>query len=70
MVDSGETLCGRNEFEPVSCGSEMHHAEEAIGQLVAAFEDGTVHLKVAEHSLDAIALFIWRLAFLDRNVAV
>ncbi|NIJ29397.1 hypothetical protein FHT00_001330 [Sphingomonas insulae] len=45
-----------DEFEPVSGGGEMGHAEEAAGELVVAGDDGAIDLEVAEHPLDAVAL--------------
>ena len=45
-------------FEPVSGCGEMDHAEEAVGQLVIAGGDSAVDLQVAEHPLDAVALFV------------
>lgn len=55
MVDR-RSLGGVDKFEPVSGGSEMHHTEEAIGQLVVARGDGAVDFEMAEHALDAVAL--------------
>lgn len=45
-----------NKFEPVSGCGDMHHAEEAVCQLVIAGSDGTVDFEMAEHALDAVAL--------------
>jgi hypothetical protein len=59
-----------DKFEPVSGGGEMDHSKEAIGQLVIAGGDGTVNLEVAEHALDAVALFVERPVKLDFHAAV
>lgn len=48
----------------------MDHSEEAAGQLVVAGGDGTVDLEVAEHALDAVALFVERPVMLDLHPAV
>ena len=47
-----------DKFEPVSGGSDMDHAEEAVGQLVVSGGDGAVDLELAEHALDAVALLV------------
>jgi len=63
-------LGGVDKFKPVSGGSEMDHAEEAVSQLIIAGGDGTVDLEMAEHSLDAVALLVERSVILDLHAAV
>ena len=63
-------LGGVDKFEPVSCGGEMDHAEEAIGQLVIAGGDGPVDFKMAEHALDPVALLVERSVMFDLHAAV
>lgn len=43
-----------DKYEPVSDGSEMAHAEEAVGQLVVGGNDGAVDLEMAGDAFDAI----------------
>ena len=64
------SLGGVDKFEPVSCGGEVDHAEEAAGELVVAGGDGRVDLEVAEHALDAVALPVKRSVVLDLHAAV
>lgn len=52
-------------FEPLSGGCEMDHAEETVGQLIVADDDGPVNLQVTEHALDAVTLLIERRVMLD-----
>ncbi len=59
-----------DKFEPVSGGSKMDHAEEAVGQLIVAGGDGAVDLELAEHALDAVALLVERPVMLDLYAAV
>ncbi len=63
-------LGGVDKFEPVSSGCEVDHAEEATGQLVVACGDSSVDLEVAEHALDAVALFVERPVMLNLHSAV
>lgn len=64
------TLGGVDKIEPVSGGGGMDHAGEAAGQLVIAGGDGAVDLEMAEHTLDAVALFVERPIMLDLHAAV
>lgn len=59
-----------DKFEPVSCGGEVDHAEEAADQLVVTGGDGSVDLEVAEHALDAVALLVERPVMVDLHPAV
>lgn len=59
-----------DKFEPVSSGGEMDHAKEAIGKLVVAGGDGPVDLEMAEHALDAVALFVERPIMFDLYATV
>lgn len=59
-----------DKFEPVSCGCDVDHAEEAVGELIVSGGDGAVDLKVTEHPLNAIALFIKRPVMLDLHAAI
>lgn len=63
-------LGGVDKFEPVFSGSEMDHAEEAVGQLVVAGGNGAVDLEMTEHTLDAIALLVERPIMLDFHATV
>jgi len=63
-------LGGVDKFEPVPCGGEMDHAEEAAGELVITGGDGAVDLEVAEHALDAVALLVERPVMLDLHSPV
>jgi len=65
-----ETLGSVDKFEPVSGGSEMDHSEETAGQLIVSGRDGAVDLKLAEHSFDAVALFVERPVIVDFHAAV
>lgn len=47
---------GVDKFEPTSGCGDMHHAEQAVSQLVVAGSDGAVDFEMAEHALDAVAL--------------
>lgn len=42
MLRIAQKLGGVDKFEPVSCGSDGDHAEEALGELVKAGGDGAV----------------------------
>lgn len=59
-----------DKFEPVSCGGEMDHTEEAIGQLVVAGGDGPIDFEMAEHALDPVALLVECPVILDLHAAV
>lgn len=59
-----------DKFEPVFCGGDMDHSEEAIGQLIVAGCDGAVDLELPEHALDAVALLVERPIMLDFHAAV
>lgn len=48
----------------------MDHAEEAAGQLVIAGGDSAVDFEMAEHALDAVALFVERAVLFDLHAAV
>lgn len=62
-------LGGVDKFEPVSGGGDMDHAEETVGELIVAGGDGTVDLKMAEHSL-AVALLVECPVMFDLHAAV
>ncbi|MEN3145552.1 peptidase dimerization domain-containing protein [Ochrobactrum sp. WV_118_8] len=47
-----EDLGGVDEFEPVSCGSNMNHADEALGELVVSSSNGAVDFQSAKHPFD------------------
>lgn len=63
-------LGGVDKFEPVSGCGDMHHAEEAVCQLVVAGSDGTVDFEMAEHALDAVALPVKLPIMFDFHAAV
>jgi len=46
------SLGGVDEFEPVSCGSNMNHADEALGELVVSSSNGAVDFQSAKHPFD------------------
>nr|WP_242415185.1 hypothetical protein [Sphingomonas panni] len=69
-VPIDDALGGVDKFEPVSCGGEVDHAEEAAGQLVVTCGDGAVDLEVAEHALDAVSLLVERPVMLDLDPPV
>nr|WP_309600578.1 pilus assembly protein TadG-related protein [Brucella anthropi] len=48
----GKLLGGVDEFEPVSCGSNMNHADEALGELVVSSSNGAVDFQSAKHPFD------------------
>lgn len=60
---------GVDKFEPVSGGSDVDHAEEAVGKQVIASGDGTVDLGVAEHPFDPVALLVERAVLFDFHPA-
>lgn len=71
IITSGRwPLGGVDKFEPVSGGSDMNHAEEAVGKLVVAGGDGAIDLEVAEHALNAVALHVERPVMFDFHAAV
>jgi len=70
IVAMAVLLGGVDKFEPVSGGGEMHHSEEAVGQLVISGSDGPVDLELPEHALDAIALLVERPIMFDFHAAV
>ena len=47
-----DILGGVDEFEPVSCGSNMNHADEALGELVVSSSNGAVDFQSAKHPFD------------------
>ncbi len=49
---NGRRLGGVDEFEPVSCGSNMNHADEALGELVVSSSNGAVDFQSAKHPFD------------------
>ncbi|HTG39453.1 MAG TPA: hypothetical protein VL973_11680 [Sphingomonas sp.] len=59
-----------DEFELVSGGGCIDHAEESVGQLVVAGGNGAIDLEMAEHALDAIALSVERPILIDFHTAV
>lgn len=59
-----------DKFEPVSCGGEMDHSEEAVGQLIVSGSDCAVNLELSEHALDAIALPVERPIMPDFHAAI
>ena len=59
-----------DEFEPVSGGDEVDHAEKTAGQLVTAGSDGSIDLEEAEPALDAVALLVERPVMLDLHSTV
>lgn len=63
-------LGGVDNFEPVSSGGEMDHAEEAVGQLIVAGGDCTVDLEVTEHAFDSVPLLVERPVIFDVHPAV
>ena len=63
-------LGGVDKFEPISGGSDMDHAEEAVGELIVSGGDGAVDLELPEHAFDAIALFVERPIVFDLHAAV
>ena len=70
-IKARDVALGRaDKFEPVSCAGEVDHAEEADSQLVVARCDGAVDLLLAEHALDAVALFVERSVMLDLHPAI
>jgi len=48
----------------------MDHPEKAVGQLILSGGDGPVDLKVAEHALDPVALFVECSIVFDLHAAV
>jgi hypothetical protein len=64
------SLGGVDEFEPISGGCDMDHAQEGFGELVIAGGDSPVDLEVAEHALDAVALFVEGAIMLDLHAPV
>jgi len=65
-----QTLGGVDKFEPVSCGSDVDHAEEALGELVIAGGDGAVDFQATEKAFDMVSLFIERAVLFDLHAAV
>ncbi len=63
-------LGGVDKFEPVPCGSDVDHAEEALGELVIAGGDGAVDFQAAEEAFDMVSLFIERAVKFDLHAAV
>jgi len=63
-------LGGVDEFEPVSGGGDVDHAEEGFGEMIVAGGDGSVDLEMAEHPLDAVALLVEGAVVLDLHAAV
>jgi len=47
-----QLLGGVDEFEPLSCGSNMNHADEALGELVVSSSNGAVDFQSAKHPFD------------------
>ena len=41
-----------DEFEPVSCGNNMNHADESLGELVVSGGNGAVDFQSAKHRFD------------------
>ncbi len=41
-----------DDFEPVSCGGNMNHADETLGELVVSGGNGAVDSQSAEHPFD------------------
>ena len=59
-----------DEFEPVSGGCDVNHAQEGFWELIVAGGDGPVDLEMAEHPLDAVALLVEGSVVLDLYAAV
>ena len=59
-----------DKFEPVPCGSDVDHAEEAFGELVIAGGDGAVDFQAAEEAFYMVSLFIARAVIFDLRAAV
>lgn len=45
----------------------MNHAHEAGGKLIISHGNGAVDFQMAEHALDAVALFVERPIMFNRN---
>jgi len=52
QIEYAVLLGGVDEFEPVSCGSNMNHADEALGELVVSSSNGAVDFQSAKHPFD------------------
>lgn len=52
VLKTDKLLGGVDEFEPVSCGSNMNHADEALGELVVSSSNGAVDFQSAKHPFD------------------
>ena len=59
-----------DEFEQVAGGSDLDHAEEALGELVVSCGDRAIDLEMTEHSLDTIALLVEGAVVDDRLLTV
>lgn len=59
-----------DKFEQVSCGRDLDHAEEALGELVVAGSDGSVDLEMTKHALDTVAFLVEDAVMDDRLLAV
>lgn len=59
-----------DEFEPVSGCCDVDHAHEGLCELVVSGGDRPVDLEMAEHALDAVALFVEDAVVLNFHAAV
>lgn len=58
------------DFEPVSGGRDLEHADETGRWLVVSDSDGAVEFQATEHALNAVAVLIERPVMLDLYAAV
>lgn len=70
QIQRPSALGGVDKFEPVSCGSDVDHAEEALGELVITGGDGAVDFQATEKAFDMVSLFIERAVIFDLHAAV
>nr|WP_228720435.1 hypothetical protein [Rhizorhabdus phycosphaerae] len=59
-----------DKFEPVSCGGDIDHAKEAVGQLIVSGSDGPIDLEMSKHALDTVALLVERPVMRDFHATV
>jgi hypothetical protein len=59
-----------DKFEPVSCGGDVNHTEEAFGELVIAGGDGTIDFQTPEEAFDVVPFPVERPVMFDFYPAV
>ena len=68
--EATSALGGVDEFEQVAGGSDLDHAEEALGELVVSGGDRSIDLEMTKQALDTVAFLVEDAVMDDRLLAI